>query len=250
MHKKIEPLTVYWAPMSHVNSSNGEWNMLYEEPYNRYSDLVEKKSKFSDLTSFFACPAFTDKSKKTYVFKNPMKSSYKYNFSNIENPMVEIINENKPFLSIKTNRKECLSQKPQIILPMKYLFFCEEPLLATFTAPYFDEPKYLKYGAIAPGTFDIGQWFRPYPVEITLWKNIGEFHVEEDEPLFYVEFLTNRPIQIKRFKASEELISYAESCSNSQSSIKMRIPLLERYKKFKNTRMNDLVMSEIRKNLL
>jgi hypothetical protein len=250
MSIKKEPLIIYWAPMSHVNSGNGEWNLLYDDPYNRYKNLVKNKSKFADLNSFFACPAFTDKAKKTFVFKNPMKSSYKYNFSDINNTNIEVIYPNKPFLSIKSNRTECISEKPQIILPMKYLFFCEEPLLATFSAPYFDEPKYLKYGAIAPGTFDIGQWFRPYPVEITLWKNKGEFHIEEDEPLFYVEFLTDREIEIKRFKANEEIISYAESCSNAQSTIKARVSLLERYKKFNSTKMNKLVIKEIKENIL
>ena len=251
MNKKKEPIIIYWAPYSHVQSSLGEWNLLYEEPYNKHVDLIKNKSEFSESrNSFFACPAFTGKLKNTYVFKSPMDSSYYYNFSDISNPVIKPIKPNKPFLNLYSPRKESLSKKPQITFDLNYLFFCEEPLSATFSAPYFDEPKYLRYGAVAPGTFDIGQWFRPYPLEITLWNNIGEFHIEEDEPMFYVEFLTDRPIVIKRFRATPEILSYSDSCSKALQTIKAGIPLLERYKKFKNTRMNDLVIKEIKENIL
>lgn len=251
MSKKKEPLVVYWAPTSHTFHPAGENNLLYEEPYNKFSDLVKNKSEFCDgLDSFFACPSFKDKTKNTYVFKSPMDASYSYDFSDVKNPKIDVINPDKPFLNFSTARPESLSKKPQVKLGLFYLFFCEESLPATFSAPYFDEPRYLKYGAVAPGTFDIGQWFRPFPLEITLWKNVGEFHIEEDEPLFYVEFLTDRPIIIKRFKPTREVLSYADSCATALQHVKMGIPLIERYKKFKNTRMNDLVMKEIRDNIL
>lgn len=246
-----KPIIVYWAPTSHVFSDLGECNLLYEDPYNKQSDLIKNKSKFCEnKNSFFACPAFTNKLKNTYVFKFPIDSSYSYDFSNITEPIIKNIKDNKPYLNLRSPRPESLIEKPQICFDLNYLFFCEEPLLATFSAPYFDEPKYLKYGAVAPGTFDIGQWFRPYPLEITLWNKVGEFHIEEDEPAFYVEFLTDRKIIIKRFKPTAEALSYAKSCANSMDTIKSGIPLIERYKKFKNTRMNDLVIKEIKNNIL
>ena len=248
---KKDPIVVYWAPYSHHEVGTGEWNLLYSDPSNKYIDLIKNKSKVCESrNSFFACPAFGDKLKNTYVFKSPIESSYNYDFSNMENFLIEPQKPNKPYLQIQSPRIEALSDKPQIRIGLEYLFFCEEPLKATFSAPYFDQAKYLKYGAIAPGTFDIGQWFRPYPVEITLWDKVGEFCIEEDEPIFYVEFLTDRPVVIKRFKPTKEILSYAYACSTSPSTIKKAIPLLERYRKFKNTRMNDLVMSEIRDNIL
>lgn len=251
MGKKKEPLIVYWAPYSHVNSPLGESNIFFEDPINKHSDIIKSKSKFAESkNSFFACPAFTNKLKNTFFFKSPINSSYTYDFSDITNPIIEPININKPFMQLFSPRVESLSKKPQVSFSLRYLFFCEESLLATFSAPYFDEPKYLRYGAVAPGTFDIGQWFRPYPLEITLWKNRGEFHVEEDEPFFYVEFLTDRPVIIKRFKPTLEILSYADSCAQSLQNMKSGIPLAERYLKFKNTRMNDLVMKEIQKNIL
>jgi len=248
---KKNPIVVYWAPYSHHEVGIGEWNLLYDDPYNKQADLIKNKSQFCDSkNSFFACPAFVNKLKNTYVFRSPMESSYDYDFSNIENVLIESKKPNKPYIKIQSPRIEALSDKPQIRLGLDYLFFCEEPLTATFSAPYFDQAKYLKYGAIAPGTFDIGQWFRPYPVEITLWDKVGEFCIEEDEPIFYVEFLTDRPIIIKRFKPTKQALAYAYACSTALSNIKTGIPLVERYRKFKNTRMNDLVMSEIRDNIL
>jgi hypothetical protein len=249
--KKKEPLIVYWAPYGGEEVKTNRWNLLYDDPYNKQSDLIKNKSQFcNSKTSFFACPAFGNKLKNTYVFKSPIESSYDYDFSNIDNVLIQPKKPHKPYLNIYSPRVEALSDKPQIRLGLDYLFFCEESLTATFSAPYFDQAKYLKYGAIAPGTFDIGQWFRPYPVEITLWNKVGEFCIEEDEPIFYVEFLTDRPIIIKRFKPTEQVLTYAAACASAPSDIKNGIPLVERYKKFKNTRMNDLIMNEIRNNIL
>jgi hypothetical protein len=81
-------------------------------------------------------------------------------------------------------------------------------------------------------------------------KMLGTLNLKEDEPLFYVEFLTDRPIILKRFVTTAKLMDYATACSTSPFKIEKNVPLISRYKRFKSARMNSLVLNEIKKNLI
>jgi hypothetical protein len=116
--------------------------------------------------------------------------------------------------------------------------------------PMFHEPRYTTYGTIVPGEFDIGCWFRPFNVEIQLWKPAGELVIEEGEPLFYMQLQTEKKVVLKRFKTDNELIAYALSGAESPNKYGKRLPLVDRYKRFKETSMRELVLQGIEKNLI
>ena len=101
-----------------------------------------------------------------------------------------------------------------------------------------------------PGTFDIGQWFRPYTFETQMWQQKGEFAIDADEPIFYVEFLTDKKINLKRFKMNATLVSYQEHCSSSGKLWGLGTPLEKRYQRFKESKMRELILKEIKNNLI
>ena len=51
---------------------------------------------------------------------------------------------------------------------------------------------HMQYGAVTPGQFNIGKWFRPIQTEINLWENINTFSINKDEPLAFINFLTSK----------------------------------------------------------
>ena len=65
----------------------------------------------------------------------------------------------------------------------------------------------------------------------------------------YVEFLTDKKVELVRFKLNLDLKTYLESTSSS-SGWEKKIPLAERYERFKRTRMKDLIMKEIKNNIV
>jgi len=82
-----------------------------------------------------------------------------------------------------------------------------------------------------------------------MWNNKGNFVLEEDEPIFYAKFITDKKIKLNRFTLTEKLFNYADHCSNSPVTMKSNIPLSERYRRFKESKMNNLILKEIKENL-
>ena len=238
-------INVYWAPETGLGAGN--WNMLYPDPENLFTSLTHKKLPTAGNKTYLGCPAAGNTFKTTYVFRNGMNSSYEYDFTD-SNTYIKPISDT--YINYRIARPATIEDGPLIDLGLRYALFADQPLEATFTSPTFHKPQYTQYGSFAPGKFDIGQWYRPYPLEIQLWNNKGELHLKHDEPLFYVTFDTTKKINLIRYKMTEELAQIAEHCVNSPSYWGVGLPLIERYKRFRASSTRELVLSEIKKNII
>jgi len=98
--------------------------------------------------------------------------------------------------------------------------------------------------------FNIGSWFRPYFTEIQMWNNHGELIIKENEPIFYVEFLTDKKIKLVRFKYTKKLLTYSQHCVDAPSIFGLNLPLVKRYEKFKQSKMRDIILKEIKENIV
>jgi hypothetical protein len=244
-----DTVNVYWSPFvvsSGLNSS-GDWSMLYPEPTNLYSDISKLKVVNSgSQKSFFVCPSIKDVFKNTYVFKNTIYSEYDYDLSND----ISIVPKSQNFIEYDISRKPAIETGPIIKFKLSYIFFADQDLDVFFSSPTFHKPEYTNYGSIFPGQFNIGSWFRPYHFEVQMWYQSGKFIIKEDEPIFYARFLTNKKINLNRFSFNDKLFNYSDHCSNSSLTMKANIPLIERYHRFKESKMNYAILKEIKNNLI
>lgn len=247
--KEEDFITVYWAPaISHEVEVHKEFNMLYAEPENMFSYLTLKRSTFDQSMSMMVCPAFKDKMKKTFFFKNSVECNFLYE---TDDSGVIYLQDQKSFPEeVRATRPPGLSFGPTIVVNRPYIFFSDFELEASFSQPFFHPQGYSKYGSVVPGRFNIGSWFRPYHTEIQMWNKSGELIIKEDEPIFYVEFLTNKKIKLVRFKYTKKLLTYAQHCVDTPQIFGGHLPLTTRYKKFKESRMRDLVLKEIKENIV
>lgn len=249
--KNEEVINIYWAPRStYEDPGAGEWNMLYPEPTTLFSELQAKRSRYAGDDTFFSCPATNDKYRKTYVFRNELESSYAFDYTNEDPGLNYFKNTSDTYITYNIMRPPTITDGPMVNLSLYYSFFADQPLEAVFTPPMMHKPQYTQYGTCIPGQFDIGQWFRPYPMEIQMWNMKGELHIKSGEPLFYVEFKTSKKIKFHRYKMDGTIASYLYSGANSKAQWGPGFSLLERYKRFNQSRMNDLILMEIKKNLL
>ena len=252
MSKK--PLIIYWSPYTLPNGKENAfadkeptfgWNMLYKDPTNLFSEMVKKRNPKSTTTSFFVCPSVANRLKNTFVFRNSLETTITFDNTDEDNPKVDTTG-----LGVHVRRPSALVDGISIVLSLKYIFFAEEPLEAVVSPPYMHRPTYWDTMTYTPGNFDISKWFRPIAYEVQTFSSKGEFTVEEDDPIFYVEAITDRPIVFKRFVLTETLFNYSEACVQSPNWYGRNLPLVARYKRFTESKMNELVLKEIKHNLL
>jgi hypothetical protein len=240
MSKKDE-IVIYWSDFR--NEVGQDMNtFLYPKPTILFNELASKKQDISGWQSYFSCPAVSEKIKRILVFKNPMTCSYSYD-------VLSIAPTTENYLNVNITREPITSDGPIFFFSLQYILFCEEDVDVSFTGPYFHKAEYSKYGSIVPGEFNVGSWFRPYVFEMQTWSNSGEIHLKEDEPLFYAEIKTSKKVVLKQFNLSDKLIGYATECIKSPM-IFPKLPLVERYTKFKNVSLNTKILKEIKDNLI
>jgi hypothetical protein len=245
-----DTINVYWAPDTTHERHEVSWNLLYPEPITLFNELLKQKNSDAGTDTFFSCPATSAKYKKTYVFRNVVEASYNYDFTN-ENKQAHYIEPISPlYLNTEVARVPTISSGPLINFNLSYCFFADQPLEASFTPPMFHKPKYTHYGTIIPGQFDIGQWFRPYNFEVQMWDRKGQFHLETDEPIYYVEFRTEKKIQFHRFESNSKIYSYQEACARSRGIFGSGMSLVKRYQRFNDSKMRELILKEIKANVL
>lgn len=231
---------VYWAAFS--SHEEEDWNMLYLEPQNLFEEIRKKSVPGLKDSSFLVCPSVTDKIKNTYIFKNPLDGKFSFD----KNSNVISLNKEENYVRLDSIRKSTLKDTSILNYNIQWIFFSEEDINVEFTPPWFHKPVYTKYGSIIPGELNIGSWFRPYNAEILTWQKEGIINFVENEPLVYAKFNTDKKIKFVKFSMNKKLKSYADACVSSPRTIGKHLPLSKRYKRFKESKMNDLILNEIK----
>lgn len=214
-----------------------------------YQELAITKTKDSKNFSFFSCPAVADRFKSTFVFRNNTKTTVHWDAPTDQSyttaPTVEQYGIHATY-----PRPAAMENTAMLWLSLSWVFFCEEDVMAYTQAPYMHKPTFLNQGLIVPGAYNIGSWFRRLPAEMHMWSKAGTMVIDEDEPLFYLELATTRPVVLKRFTLNQDLVKILDDCTSSPGVFGRHLPLVNRYKRFKETSTNKLVLKEIKKNLV
>ena len=243
MSKK--PITVYWSEYIDTET-DPDWSFLYPNPVSLFKDHFKYKNK-NNSNHFFMCPASAEKMKKTLVFNSPLTFGYEYDFTDGK---LDFRSINSEGIYAHSVRDSMLTTGPNFKLGLGWSFFASESLEASFTSPFFHKTKYMESCSTIPGNFNIGQWYRPYSLEIQTWSNKGIIEFIENEPLFYVEFKTDRPIILKRYRQTELLSKYSKSCIDTTRMFGLGQTLQSRYSRFGSIGMRQKILNEINKNIV
>lgn len=240
---KEEEIIVYWGPCYKVGPEHIiDWNMFYTDPTELLPEIKKQRDKNSGKNSIVYCPAFNDNYKNTFVLRNVVDSSFRWNY---EQNVWEIPTKYQihPAPEIRENY---LLNRRAIITSMVWLFVCEESLEMEVIAPYLHPTEASAYGVVGTGKFDIGKWFRPVFAEYMLWEGVDRLRIKEEEPFFYVRFNTDKKVVLKRYQQTEEILKY--SISNVETKYVFgKLPALDKlYSYFAKTRTRDIMLKKIK----
>lgn len=239
-----DSINVYWGSCNEgfLEMSKSMW---YRDPSNVYKRHANNKN--ADVpdngTTMFMCPAVQDKLKNTWSFESA---------ANVEIIIRDgIIESNSGIPLHPTPRQNSIDDTGHIWIDLGWLFFADQPLVASFTSPYFDRVDHVSKMSIPPAAFDIGSWFRPFNAEYIVWNiENTDINLVEGDPLFYVEFMTDKKVNLVRFEQSPKILEYATGCSKSTQFFGRGRGLDKRYLDFDAGHMRELILREIQKNVV
>jgi hypothetical protein len=237
-----DSINVYWAPILNKNGlEQSNKNIFYKNPKTLFSSLYSDKTEnVSAGNTLFSCPVTSKKMKSTYVFNAPTSATYEFE----DNKVYLKESETQYVVDMKILRLPAIQDTNIILYDAEWIFFSEEDLIAEFYQPYLHKTSYLNSAALLTGEFNIGSWFRPFSVEFMTWQKNGEIEIKED-PLFYVQFKTDKQINLVRFNWSRPLESLKNSCMSHSTLGPNKKSLEFRYNQFKESSTRDLVLKEI-----
>lgn len=243
-------MNVYWTILDEqkIDEINKTFsNLNYYEPENVFqSHLKNRKNYFNTMNKnddYIYCPAFSGHMNNTYSIKFPFDYKLSFEDNNIKTDMYDQSFFNK-FVLIRSIDNKFIS----ITLP--YLFFSEKSLEFLISSPYFSNNEFTKCNRVIPGKYNIGNWMRRIEIPIITDKENNDINIKKGDDALYVTFLTNKKIKLKKFFATDK-IKYLVHNNLSLKNYKKNFSSLDYfYKKFKMSKQKNLILKEIKNNLM
>jgi hypothetical protein len=248
---KNETIEVYWSPATYIPEQES-WALLYPEPLPVFADLVKKSTPKNKFTT---CPAVKNTLKNVFALRAAIDDTHTLDPRQLKQMAkseseYQTIESPDGFLPLQKPRASSIEGFIDVTYHMRWLFFASEPLEMRLSAPYFPANSPTEGALFAPGEFNIGKWYRQINLDWHIPVDSTSFSVKADDPLAFIEFKTDKKIVLKRYNLTQSLMNLAFEASDSSRRMGKFKTLVERYKQAHSAKIPQLVLSEIRKNLV
>jgi len=234
--------TVYWSPFF-ASDEYPSIQLMYEAPDPLLSDLTNRRNKESSGDNWFQCHAFLGGVKNTFVLRIPFDIAFGLDKELGVFPIDSDL-ENIKFVAMK---QPSVTGAYTFTVRGNWIFWSEEPLVMTSSPAYYHKP--VVDGYYVGGSMDIGQWFRPIEGATQLNPSVNTVSIKRNDPIAYVKFETDEPVQLKRFYMTKELEELSWGCIKyKRYEPKRALPYL--YDKFNKRGLNKIITREIKKNVV
>lgn len=172
-------------------------NIYWYGPYDLkhvLSDLTDAKTEHYRGTHILDCPGVKAGLKNVYMICSKNAESYSWD---IDTMTVIPTGNTTPHEDLHV-REPYFKNTFFFTTGHEVLFFADEPLLMTATAPYFHSPSYLGKGMTISGEYDIGKWARPLQQDIICNRPRGEIVFNPNDPIYYFKFHTDKKLRFIR----------------------------------------------------
>jgi len=244
-------INVYWAPSPYIDTE-WQWNYLYSEPKKVYDNLI---SDTSGKSLAIKCPATRDVMNNLYSFHSCVDDEFELGSANLGQIEADDTDGVYPLrvnskVGLSRNRRASYPGFVNVFYNISWLIFADQPVTARWSAPYYPALSPAPNAIFTMGQFDIGQWFRPFNLDYQIPTDSDRFSILEGQPLAFMELFTDKKIVWHRFKNTQQIRELAFEHVASPKRYGARKPLGYRYEMFKRSGMRDILLSEIRKNVI
>lgn len=231
-----DTVTVYWTYMT-LPERTSRTSMLFEPPRPIMTTLPADGQDSSRK-----CYASQKYFKNTFVVKHPIDFDVLV-YGQYPNMVIE------PNNGILQPRESVYKDSLSFTYDYGWLFFSEESIDIVQTPPYMHNTETGKYASMPAGSFDISKWFRSVLPTYTLWDSNNTFKAKAGEPMFYIDFKTNKKVKLKQFEMTKEIFEIANACQDFKL-LKPFTPLEELYKRFTSGKRNKQLIKLIKQNII
>jgi hypothetical protein len=245
-----EEVVVYWAPHALLHKQHQQI-LLDIKPKSLMSEIQKRRAispkRPPSLNEpypgeYQSCSALHTLTKNMFVIKAPFSAEIKLDSQGV-------IQQGQKHGGWFKERISSLQNAHAIDFDMSYMFFSEEPLDLTITPPYMHRTKQAQQGFISAVSFDISSWFRPYVLIYQLWEGVDTITIEDDEPIAYLKFNTEKKVVFKAFKLTPYIENQFNACLEHKH-IKPHQTMEELYDRFHKTGMHKRILKEIKENIV
>lgn len=234
--------TIYWSPFFPTEQYPSV-QLMYETPDPLLQDLLPRRNKEANGDNWFQCHAFQESIKNSFILRLPFSTSFGLDYELGVFPIDSNV-ENMRFVKLK---QPSVKESITFAIRGNWIFWSEDSL-QMISMPAFYHPKVFN-GYYVGGTFDINKWFRPIEGAIQLEKGHNTVAIQRHDPIAYVKFMTNEPVQLKRFYLTKELEELSWGCIRYKYHEPSRaLPFL--YQKFKERGLDKIITKAIKENVV
>jgi hypothetical protein len=235
--------TVYWSPFS-VMEKYPRIQLLYDTPDPLLADLIPRRNKDANGDNWFQCHAFQGSIKNTFILRLPFEVTFGLDSDLGIFPIGQERQNNLEFVVMK---QPSVLNAYTFAVRGNWIFWSEDSLNITTSPAHYHAPVFDGY--YVGGSFDIGKWFRPVEGAIQLNKGVDTVHIKRNDPIAYVKFNTEEPVQLKRFYMTKELEELHWGCVKYKQHDPHR-GLQYLYDKFTKRGLHNVITNEIKRNVV
>lgn len=244
----MEEITVYWAPATFTNQ-NLSSDLLYSEPESILNKFIKTRIAGSEMSK---CPATKNLLKNFFALTSNIEDNFSIMHpaegSLLDMSGGEYIGMGKVPMQIE--RKTSIEGYINVTYNLRWLMFASESVEMRIVSPFFPSSSICENALFSPGQFDIGKWYRHINLDWHIPLETKDISIAENQELAYLEFLTNKKIIFKRYVPTPRLLYLATDTINSGNKYGKGWPLSKKYELSKKAGFPDLVLSEIRNNIV
>lgn len=231
----MESINVYWS--NYTNPERVSRQALFLDEWKPLLPNILNINK----GEYGPCKGLHSVFKNTFYIEHPKDLSFKIDRSLSSDTLLE-----DGWIYLENPAK---NKKITFHYDLQWLFFAEEPVEIVQTPAYMHNTIDRAYGHGVAGSFDISRWLRPIGASYQLWDDKDEMVFKKGDPITYLNFLTDKKVNLIRFEMTDKIYEVASGSANLKG-ILPNLPMSDLYSRFESSKRNKVVMKEIARNLL
>jgi hypothetical protein len=220
-----ETLKIYWTP-GNFKLQDESWSYLYNFPEQVEGNKFVIKSNIDDQ------------------FKLPMEEINRIQKGKVHRGAVE----SDAMLAIFQPDRSDIPEHALIQYNMNWQFFTDEPVKLKTSLPKKDAP--VTNAIFKEQTQDISLWYNQFGLRYNIPLTSQVFDLKAGTPLLYLEVDTDKEVEFVRYNQSTELYNIAEEYFVLRQRYGRATTDEELEERIRSSRLNEILLSYIRKNVI